>query len=217
MNDYFYVKVDGNNYEEFLDLLAKHDFHWLSDQIANKPPKVFDIASLKHKEYGEDVVLQGIRIVNFENQRLGYVPLEIYNNQEKQDVLKKCKSLDDLKWLFEMGMDKTILIDKNTTEQSLARAIYNKFDETDTKTIYLYPCENCKDFTDQVTKDNHMFHIENEFCIVQSFDTSKDTNVYDFLAPNNESLGSMDIEAIVETVVQQLNEEKEVEGELCYE
>lgn len=86
------VKIYGNNeYMRLLYALNKKDYHWQSGQYAANPP--FFFRKMTDSE-GNDVI--GIRGISIENKTIGYYPIEVLTNHEKQQILKTCLSVDDV-------------------------------------------------------------------------------------------------------------------------
>ena len=92
MPDIKLVKIYGNNeYIRLLYALDKKDYRWQSGQRAANPP--FFFRKMTDSD-GNDVV--GIREVSIENKTIGYYPIEVLTNNEKQQILKTCLSVDDV-------------------------------------------------------------------------------------------------------------------------
>lgn len=92
MPDVKLVKIYGNNeYIRLLYALDKKDYQWQSGQRAANPP--FFFRKMTDSD-GNDVV--GIREVSIENKTIGYYPIEVLTNNEKQQILKTCLSVDDV-------------------------------------------------------------------------------------------------------------------------
>ena len=92
MPDVKLVKIYGNNeYIRLLYALDKKDYRWQSGQRAANPP--FFFRKMTDSD-GNDVV--GIREVSIENKTIGYYPIEVLTNNEKQQILKTCLSVDDV-------------------------------------------------------------------------------------------------------------------------
>lgn len=92
MPDVKLVKIYGNNeYIRLLYALDKKDYRWQSGQRAANPPFFFrKMADLE----GNDVI--GIRGISVENKTIGYYPIEVLTDYEKQQILKTCISVDDM-------------------------------------------------------------------------------------------------------------------------
>lgn len=92
MPDIKLVKIYGNNeYMRLLYALDKKDYRWQSGQRATNPP--FFFRKMTDSE-GNDVI--GIRGISIENKTIGYYPIEVLTNHEKQQILKTCLSVDDI-------------------------------------------------------------------------------------------------------------------------
>lgn len=92
MPDVKLVKIYGNNeYVRLLYALDKKDYRWQSGQRAGNPP--FFFRKMTDSE-GNDVI--GIRGISIENKTIGYYPIEVLTNNEKQQILKTCLSVDDI-------------------------------------------------------------------------------------------------------------------------
>lgn len=92
MPDVKLVKIYGNNeYIRLLYTLDKKDYRWQSEQRAANPP--FFFRKMTDSE-GNDVI--GIRGISVENKTIGYYPIEVLTDHEKQQILKTCLSVDDM-------------------------------------------------------------------------------------------------------------------------
>lgn len=92
MPDVKLVKIYGNNeYICLLYALDKKDYRWQSGQRAANPP--FFFRKMTDSE-GNDVI--GIRGISIENKTIGYYPIEVLTDYEKQQILKTCLSVDDI-------------------------------------------------------------------------------------------------------------------------
>ena len=92
MPDVKLVKIYGNNeYIRLLYALDKKDYRWQSGQRAANPP--FFFRKMTDSE-GNDV--SGIRRISVENKTIGYYPIEVLTDYEKQQILKTCLSVDDM-------------------------------------------------------------------------------------------------------------------------
>lgn len=92
MPDVKLVKIYGNNeYIRLLYALDKKDYRWQSGQRAVNPP--FFFRKMTDSE-GNDVI--GIRGISVENKTIGYYPIEVLTDYEKQQILKTCLSVNDV-------------------------------------------------------------------------------------------------------------------------
>ena len=92
MPDVNLVTIYGNNeYIRLLYALDKKDYRWQSGQRAANPP--FFFRKMTDSE-GNDVI--GIRGISVENKTIGYCPIEVLTDYEKQQILKTCLSVDDM-------------------------------------------------------------------------------------------------------------------------
>lgn len=81
------VKVTGQEYARFLNILEALDYHWLSGQRAADPPRF-----LGHLD--NNVV--GVRILNPDTKCIGFYPIEILSDNERSVTLLKCMSVDSM-------------------------------------------------------------------------------------------------------------------------
>ena len=79
------VKVTGQEYGRFLNILEALGYHWLSGQRASDPPTYFG-------HLDDDTV--GVRILNPSEKLIGVYPIEVLSENEREVMLLSCISVD---------------------------------------------------------------------------------------------------------------------------
>lgn len=79
------VKVTGQEYGRFLNILEALGYHWVSGQRAADPPTF-----LGHL----DDNVMGVRIFNPDKRVIGFYPIEVLSENERDVMLLSCLSVD---------------------------------------------------------------------------------------------------------------------------
>lgn len=79
------VKVTGQEYGRFLNILEALGYHWISGQRAADPPTFFGHL---------DDNVTGVRILNPDKRLIGFYPIEVLSENERGVMLLSCLSVD---------------------------------------------------------------------------------------------------------------------------